>query len=325
MERALARAERLNSVERLLYQSLHGMTVPEIAAKLGRHRSTVYRDIASLSGMEVPVWEKDGRFGLNRDKYLTTVRLTLHEALALYLAARLLSAHSDKHNPHAASAMDKLAGAMPEAVGSHVAQTAREAARRRQSPAFLTALETLTRAWADRKQVWLRYENPRTGEAKERTFDPYFIAPSPYGYACYVIGHDHLEGEVRTFMVERIGAIRLLDTGFEIRGGFDPYAFLADAWGVMGGHPPKEVKLRFAPRVAYRIREADWPRVTGVTDRPDGGCVMTLRVSHTLEMVPWIRGWGPDCEVIEPEELRKQIAVDMQKAAEVYRKGDGRG
>lgn len=35
-----------------------------------------------------------------------------------------------------------------------------------------------------------------------------------------------------------------------------------------------------------------------------------------------IRGWGPDCEVIEPEELRRQIAEDMRKAAEVYtRKG----
>ena len=114
MERALARAERLNAIERLLYRSFQGLSVPEIAAHFGVHRSTVYRDVESLSAMEVPIWEKDGRFGLNRERYLITVRLDMHEALALYLAARLLSAHSDKHNPHAVSAMKSLAAMSPQ-------------------------------------------------------------------------------------------------------------------------------------------------------------------------------------------------------------------
>ncbi len=219
--------------------------------------------------------------------------------------------------------MNKLASAMPPSVGEHIVQTARVAARRRQFPAYLKTLETLTTAWTDRRQVWLRYENPRIGEATERTFDPYFIEPSPYGYACYVIGHDHRRGAIRQFMVERIAAIRLLDTTYEVRGDFNPYAYLANAWGVMGGAEVTTVKLRFSERVTYRIRESDWPGVTGVEDAPDGGCIMTLRVNHTLEMVPWIRGWGPDCEVLEPEGLRKQIAEDMRKAAEVYREGRG--
>ena len=55
-------------------------------------------------------------------------------------------------------------------------------------------------------------------------------------------------------------------------------------------------------------------------DNPDGTCTLTLRVNHTLEMVPWIRGWGPDCEVLKPDELRQQIAEDMRKAVEVYGK-----
>lgn len=213
----------------------------------------------------------------------------------------------------------KLASAMPSPVGEHIVQTANVADRRRRFPAYLRTLETLTTAWTERRQVWLRYENPRTGEATERTFDPYFIEPSPYGYACYAIGHDHLRGKIRQFMVERIAAIRLLGTHYEVREDFDPYAYLANAWGVMGGEEVKTVKLRFSERVTYRIRESDWPGMTGVTDEPDGGCVMTLRVSHTLEMVPWIRGWGPDCEVIDPADLREQIAEDMKRAAEVYR------
>ena len=86
----------------------------------------------------------------------------------------------------------------------------------------------------------------------------------------------------------------------------------------MGGDDVVEVVLRFSARVAYRVRESDWPGVVEVTDEPDGGCRMRLGVKHTLEMKPWIRGWGPDCEVLEPEELRQVIAEDMIAAAEVY-------
>ena len=214
---------------------------------------------------------------------LLPVHLCLNEALALYFAARLLCAQSDKHNPHAVSALQKL-----------------------------------THAWAERRQVRLLYRNPRTGEVTERVLDPYFIDPSAVGYTCYVIGHDHLRGAIRQFKLERIDKVEFLDTGYSIRNGFDPYAYLAHAWGVMGGDRVIEVVLRFSPRVTYRIRESDWPAVVSVVDNADGGCTMTLQVNHTLEMKPWIRGWGPDCEVLKPEDLRQEIAEEMKAAGEVY-------
>ena len=45
-----------------------------------------------------------------------------------------------------------------------------------------------------------------------------------------------------------------------------------------------------------------------VADEPDGGCKLRLRVKHSLEMKPWIRGWGPECEVLAPMELRQEVA-----------------
>ena len=105
-----SRAERLKAMEAFLFRSpARGRKVTEIVARFGVHRSTVYRDIRSLDhfsdtssygAAEVPIWEKEGRFGVLKDRYLTAVRVRMHEALALYLSARLLSAHSDKHNPH---------------------------------------------------------------------------------------------------------------------------------------------------------------------------------------------------------------------------------
>jgi proteasome accessory factor B len=321
MDRMLSRAERLKQLEGLLYRARLGLTVPEMAARLGVHRSTVYRDLNSLIATGTPIWEQEGRFGLNRERYLGTVRLDLHEALALYLAARLLSGHWDKRNPHAVSAMQKLASVMPEPMAEQVLRTAEAADRRREVPGYVLTLGTLARAWAEQRQVRMTYRAPGTERESERVFDPYFIEPSPSGYACYVIGHDHLRGDIRNFKVERIVRLVLLETTFEVRAGFNPHAYLANAWGVMGGETVTEVLLRFSKDVAYRIRESDWPGEVSVAYAGDGTCAMTLRVNHAREMVPWIRGWGPDCEVIAPEDLRRQIAGDMKKAAEVYGRG----
>ncbi|WP_405001335.1 WCX domain-containing protein [Geochorda subterranea] len=45
---------------------------------------------------------------------------------------------------------------------------------------------------------------------------------------------------------------------------------------------------------------------------------MTLEVGHTLQLEPWIRSWGPWVEVLEPEELRRTIARQMEAAAGLY-------
>lgn len=121
--------------------------------------------------------------------------------------------------------------------------------------------------------------------------------------------------------MERIQRATLLEAGFKTRDGFDPYEFLEHSWGIMGGDEVVDVVLRFSGKVGYRVRESDWPGVVDVTDESDGGCRLRLRVKHTLEMKPWIRSWGPECAVLAPEELRKEIAAEMIEAGRVYESG----
>ena len=109
-----------------------------------------------------------------------------------------------------------------------------------------------------------------------------------------------------------------MNSTYEIQTDFDPYAYLQYAWGIMGGDEVTEVKLRFAPRVVYRIRESDWPGVVGAEDNDDESCTLTFRVNHALEMKPWIRGWGEDCEVLAPQGLREEIAGEMRRAGALY-------
>lgn len=152
----------------------------------------------------------------------------------------------------------------------------------------------------------------------EYLLSPYFIEPSGVGYAIYVIGYATFFEDVHTFKLERIQHAELTNESFEIPADFDALALLSTAWGVMYGDRTETVGLRFSPVVARRVQETVWHPTPEIVEEPDGGCRLTVHVAHPLEMQPWIRGWGPDCEVLAPAWLRQAVAEDMRRAAAVY-------
>jgi len=158
--------------------------------------------------------------------------------------------------------------------------------------------------------------------ARARLFEPYFLEPSGVGYALYVIGFDYLRQDIRTFKVERLERVELTTERFEVPPDFDPYQYLHNAWGINWGSGEQiEVRLKFPPgRVTQRVKESEWHISQQIEDLPDGGCILAVRVGATLEMRPWIRQWGADCEVLEPPELRAEIAEEMRRATEMYGK-----
>jgi proteasome accessory factor B len=124
----------------------------EIAERCRVNRSTIWKDIRALNKEDdpVPIWENNGRFGMLRDNFLPAVRLNLHEATALFLAARLLTRYADSHHLHVAWAIDKLAAVMPrDLIQRHMARAADVIRTRREQPELRRILEGLTEAWAN--------------------------------------------------------------------------------------------------------------------------------------------------------------------------------
>jgi len=56
-----------------------------------------------------------------------------------------------------------------------------------------------------------------------------------------------------------------------------------------------------------------------VEDTEDGGCLWSADVAEWHEMLPWIRGWGADVEVLEPEKLRTKIIQQVRDLANQYK------
>lgn len=319
MDRIQSKAARLQQIEHRLYNSPQGVRVVELAEHCGVDRRTIYRDLATLGDMGVPVWEHEGRYGIDREFYLSTVRLNLNEAIALFFAARLLSHHSDENNPHVVSALDKLAAGLPDAtISSHIARAADVIRARPLRATYIRALEVLTRAWADRRRVNIRYR-AASGTLTERVICPYFMEPSRSEPASYVIAHDDLRGALRTFKIERIVDAELLTSTYTIPDDFDPYVHLAASWSVMD-EAEVELRLRFSPAVAHRVRESVWHHSQELHDTVDGGCELTMRVGGIKEIQAWVLSWGADVEVLAPAELREEVRKHGLRMAEQYTK-----
>ncbi len=322
MPRPESRYERLDQLERLLASRPAGYQTGELGHALGVAPDTVRRDLALLESRGTGLVKDGRRYRLDHRRAIHTLRLTTDQALALYIAARLLTRHSDEHNPHAAGALDQLADALatrtPE-LARHIHVAAQSVRARAVQPAYVAALESLTRGWIERRKVRLTYRAITTGAETTRTFAPYYLEPSAVGLALYAIGHDDLRNELRTLKVERIVAATLTDEAFAIPSDFDPARLLESAWGVMwgeeGGHP---VTLRFAPTVARRVKESLWHRSQHIEDQPDGSCLFTVRVAHTLELKPWVRQWGPNVEVLDPPEFRAEILAEVAATLRLY-------
>jgi proteasome accessory factor B len=321
--KAMSRAERLRHVEELLYHAPPaGLTMIEVARQCGVERSTIWKDIRALEDDGVPICESEGRYGILRDQYLPAVRLNLHEATALFLAARLLTRYADSHHPHVARAIEKLANVMPrDSMERHMIQAAEIVRSRRGLPDLTRILERLTEAWAERKRVRLWQKDAERGPARPRLFEPHFIEPSGVGFSLYVIGYEVQKQDWRTFHIARLERVEITDEQFEPRTDFDLYALLGRAWGINWGtgNTVHEVRLQFPPgRITTRVKASEWHMSQRIEDLPDGGCVLTVKIGDYVEMKPFIRQWGKDVIVLSPETLRREIAEEMHEAARNY-------
>jgi predicted DNA-binding transcriptional regulator YafY len=318
---AIPKSQRLVRLERQLARSPEGVRITDLAELLGVYRSTVYRDIEALEQTGLPIWQEEGRVGLLVDRYLAPLRLNIFEALSLFIAARLLSRQSKERDPHVESLMEKLADTLPPPVSRHVLKSAEALRRSPENKEYVRTLESLMRAWVNGQTVRMWYQSAWQDNVKERLFDTYFIEPLEHVYSCYVIGLDHLYGEVRSFKIKRIKRIEITEQNYRIASKFDIFQRWANSWGIVMGvdAPPIQVKLRFTKSIAFMIREAVWHLSQKIQDTEDGGCLLTVTVSDLSEIKLWIRGWGAEVQVLEPQSLRLEVARDAENVRSLYR------
>ena len=316
MERLKTRTARLRQLEEILLLKPGGMRVSDLSQQFKVNRRTIYRDLNFLAEQGVPLWQEHGVFRINRARYQMAVRLTYHESVALVLAGLLLARTFDERNPHVISALRSLAVTLPEPFRAQLERAAFRTQSHQANHRHTAVLEAIAEGWGTGHKVQITYCSPKDDALHERTIAPYFLEPTSSGV--YVIGHDEASSETRTFKLERVQNARVLPDPYVIPARFDPIAYLQHSWQIMTGDQPAEVVLRFIPDAAAYVRERIWHASQALDTHPDGGLTLRLCIAEPREMLPWIRSWGPQVEVIAPEWLRERVAEDLRRGAQIY-------
>jgi proteasome accessory factor B len=299
------------------------MRPKELAERLGMSVRNVYRDLRALEGeVGLPTWSEDGKWGILEGAFLPPLKLTLSEAMAVFLGARLMVRYADKYDPDLGSAFEKLAANLPETLREHVARSLDVLQDAPLDPDFIDHVRQLTRAWAERRVVDIEYEGAafegRAGERSRRTVRPFLIEPSLQTHALYLIGWDEDRAAMRTFKIERIRQVRVTPRSFEPPEEATLERDLRRGWDIIADQPPTEIVLKFSPGVADRVAETVWHPLQRTEKAPDGTLLWRSTVSGIIEIRLWILSWGDDVEVLEPSELRSQVREIHERALARY-------
>lgn len=317
----LARQWRL--VQRLA-RSRVGVGLGELAEDLECTRRTVYRDLDALmmAGFPVVSERRDGRV---RYRFLDSfdlgdVPFTPDEVLALAFGADLLRVlEGTVFHDSIRSALEKIRAGLSEELQSYLARLG-DAFRVLPGPhkryrAYRETIEELSRAVVGRRTVRIRYRTGATGRVSRRDLDPYRVWYRATGL--YVVGHDHRSREIRTFAVDRIERIELLDRRFEVDPEFDFDALSTGSFGVVS-EPPTRVRIRFDRRWASYVAEHEWHPSQHTRALPGGELELELAVGPTSELRSWILSFGDGALVLEPDSLRRRVAEDLRRALGRY-------
>lgn len=316
-----SRQERLERILRLLRQegSLKELEIAE-HLKLERRTLNNYLNDLEYDGKI----EKDGLYwqlSSLRPIIPRSLNLDAEQIVVLYLAMRLFVKQSDRRVETAETLLLKLADVVTEdlGAGNYFSQAVRELGSRPEDETHHDILRTLARGMLQQRQIEIVYQ-PYHGKDFKTVISPYLLEPSGIGFATYVIGHSSIVHSLRTYKVERIQSARLLRDSFIIPDDFPGLELLRNAWSIYYGEETVKVVLRFHPDVARRVKETHWRTASAPQPDPEqpNYLRLTFEVADTTDLKPWIRTWGANVEVLEPQSLRDEMVEEVRKTASLY-------
>ncbi|CAL9340525.1 helix-turn-helix transcriptional regulator [Streptomyces sp. enrichment culture] len=255
-------------------------TAGELAERLGVTERAARRYVEILREAGIPVESARGPHGgyrLGRGTRLPPVHFTQAEALGLVMAALSGRPAVADAGDLVGAALGKVVKALPESVGRQAALL-REYASAAPDPYAAhpdpAVTSSLVKAVAHRCRVRLTYRS-EAGNAWEEEADPWSLVVRHGRW--YLLCHSHRVNALRTYRVDRIGAVRSTAQGFDPPAGFDPVALLEENLGtgwqyttrVVFDAPPAEVAPWIHPPMGRLEPLGDGCVLVGSTRNPD--------------------------------------------------------
>jgi len=291
----------------------------ELARRFGVTLRSIYRDLAFLEQVGVPIVRDGGRYAVLDTFKVRPIQFQPDEILALMAALDFGLRKRPVAGSAARSAWEKLLAVLPaqqQELAGELNQTLVVDPIQAYSLPPSPDVEAACRAAVEGPHpLRILYQSLRAEEPVERVVRPYGLAYR--GTALYLIGFCELRREIRIFRANRILEAQVLSSTFERPADFDLERYLSDIWGIEFG-PLMHVCVRFDRSVARLVRETVWHPSQRVDEEEGGSVILRMEARGTGELARWLAGFGGNAEVLEPPELREAVCALGRGIVERY-------
>jgi len=303
-----------------LLQAHHRMSGSQIAQRLEVEVRTVRRYIVMLQDMGIPVEAErgpEGAYYLRRGYKLPPLMFSDGEAVALTLGLLMMRAFQLPVEVAAVEgALAKTERVMPEKLldqvrGLQAAITFSVSSPPAQlQPKFVSLLST---AVQQSKRVFLRYLT-FGGDESSRAFDPYGIVYHE-GY-WYTAGYCHLRNDLRTFRIDRIRVLDLLDQSFTRPTDFDALQYVLNTLATMPGTYAIEIVLHGTMDQVSQVLSP----MAGMLEQTADGIIWRREVHELSWVAHLILQFDFPVTIRQPIELQDTMQQLAEKALNMTRR-----
>lgn len=290
-----------------LLRSRKNLNAEQLAKECGVTERSIYRDITSLSQANIPIYFDRG-YKFATDNFLPPLNFSLQEYSTL--KAVLESSPLKSTGKYRQVIRELLAK-----VEASLSQSVREEKKRGTNSANIDIQTTyrsdrlekwygqLESAISADKKIQIKYDSLKSG-VMERVVEPYFMVFR--GRSFYLVGYCVTRKEFRTFRIDRIQSLIVLDERFTRQKGVDAQSYFEGSWEVYHGHPV-EITVRLTGAAAKVVLSSRHHASESIEQLDNESVLYKATVNGLDEIQRWILGFGTEATVIAPVELRTNL------------------
>lgn len=178
-------------------------------------------------------------------------------------------------------------------------------------------LDALFQAVADLRPLRCFYRRVKDDTEEALLLHPYAMVL--YKDSIYCVGLHVARGEVRTFLLDRMRDAECAAVErFELPDDFRIDRYFQGQFGIFRGDRRVRVVIDFDQRVAEFVRTRRVHPTQTVEALEGGGLRLTMEIGDLTEVGSWVLGFGDTARVLEPPELVERVVRELSLAAKRY-------
>jgi len=317
-----------------------GIPLAQLAQEFEVSERTIQRDFELLQELGFPIEYDEDEYGkrfwrMPHDFFKTgSLTLSLTEAISLHLAKRLFTPLAGTHYVEGFQAiLNKIRSLIPQKALDHFSGLndifhVRPFASTDYSR-YADIVKMLDNAIQKSQTVEVKYRSLWRADEYITHYDPYALVL--HLDDLYLVGKSHRANAIRIFKVNRILDTSPTEQNFGRPEEFDIEDFFRSSFGIsQTDREPIEIEVQFKGIAAAVVEERIWhdsqklewlPNEANLFDhqqRETDTLIARFKLAEVIEFIRWLKGFGDQAVVLQPEWLRDEMCQELKSAAAQY-------